>query len=301
MISMKKILFPTDFSECADAALAWAMMLARSFDAELIMFHAVVLHGDDVGDEFYSRFPDLDKLTQVLLSNADSRLVKAIEDLGKITVRRKVRRGISAPDEIIDFARDEAVDLIAMGTHGRRGLRHLILGSVAERVLRHADCPVPTVKKAAKPMHDVVRLQKIVLPVDFSEANKQAVRYACALAGALDAEIEVVHVFEQSVHPSFYAIGKKSLMEVDPGLESRAELAINEFMQEIGADTKFTYTLVEGSPAEEIAKAAAKNRDAMIVIGSHGAGALERLVVGSTTEKVLRLAECPVLVTKPGD
>lgn len=301
MISVKKILFPTDFSGGADAALAWAAKLANSFEAELIMFHAVVLHGDDVGEEVYSRFPDLDQVSEALLEHADSRLGKSASGLGDLKIRQMVRRGLSASDEIIRFAQDEAVDLIVMGTHGHKGLRHLILGSVTERVVRYADCPVMAVRLPGTPPHETVKLNRIVLPVDFSEFNRLTARYAHALAEIFSAEIEAVHVFEQTVHPSFYAIGVQSIFEVDTDLKGRAEKAVEDFMRDAGVDMQFKCTLVEGRSAEEIAKVAARNTGSIVIIGSHGSGGLERLIMGSTTEKLLRLAECPVLVVKPDE
>jgi nucleotide-binding universal stress UspA family protein len=301
MISIRKILFPTDFSVCADAALAWSVMLAQGFDSELIMFHAVVLHGDDAGDEVYSRFPDLEKVNRAREQSADSKLGKAISGIDKLVVRQKVRRGFSAPDEIINYAREEKADLIVLGTHGRKGLQHLLLGSVAERVVRFADCPVLAVRCLPdRPRREVV-LNRIVLPVDFSAHNDRAARYATVLAASLGAEIEVVHVFTRGIPPTFYSIGKESIFEVDTGLVGRAEQAINDFMRRAGVEKPYRTTLVEGRPAEEIAKAAAKGDCSLVVMSSHGAGAVERMLIGSTTERVLRLAECPVLVIKPGE
>jgi len=300
MISMKKILFPTDFSRCAESALAWSTMLAKNFEAELTMFHAVVLHGDDVGDEVYSRFPDLNSLIKTLEENADTRLETAIPDRGEVSVRQVVRRGISAAEEIINFAESEKFDLIAIGTHGRRGLGKLLLGSVADRVIRFCSCPVLAVRCRGDETPGVVDIDRIMLPIDFSEPSRLAARYALALAGAVGVELEVVHVIDQTVHPSFYSVGKESLFELDPDLRARAEAAISDFMKEAGADVGYTTTITEGRPSSEIARLAKETRNTLVVIASHGAGALERVMIGSTTERVVHQADCPVLVVKPG-
>lgn len=78
MLSIKKVLFPTDFSETADHAMNWALMLAKNFEAHLDMLHTVVLHADDVGEEVFSRFPDIDECIKSLMTNADSRLEKPL-------------------------------------------------------------------------------------------------------------------------------------------------------------------------------------------------------------------------------
>ena len=301
MIALNRILFPTDFSECADAALAWAIMLATKFEAELTLFHAVVLHSDDVGDEVYSRFPDLDRCIESLVDEADGRLGRAVPAGGKLVVRRQVRRGIRASDEIVGYCAEGAFELVVMGTYGRRGLGHLLLGSVAERVVRLAPCPVLTVHHDAEHPGDIAELRRVVLPIDFSDPSRLAVRYAVTFARALGAELEVAHVFERGVHPSFYSIGRESVFEVDPGLRERAEEAIGEFMREAGADLPYRSVLLEGKPAAEIAKLAGSDRNTMVVLATHGAGGLERAMLGSTAERVVRLAGCPVLTVKPGE
>lgn len=301
MISIKKVLFPTDFSECADAALPWAVAIAKNFESELTMFHAVVLHGDDVGDEVYSRFPDFDKIIQIVMKNANTRLDQTIPDKDEVSIRQRVGRGISAADEILDLSIEEEMDLIVLGTHGRKGLRHLILGSVAEQVVRYAPCPVLTVRCPSDGPSEYADLKRIVLPVDFSEHSKLAARYAVALAEKASAELVVMHVIDQTVHPSFYSVGKESLLELDLELQNRTKAAIVEFMVEAGAKIDFGCEVAEGKPAAEITRYADANKDSLIIIASHGAGAMERLLMGSTAERVVRMAESPVLVVKLGE
>ncbi len=298
MISMKKILFPTDFSECADHALVWAIMLAKNFEAELTMLHAVVLHGDDVGEEVYSRFPDLDQVVETLIENADTRLETSIPDKGEVNIRQAVRRGVSASEEILEFVEQEGTDLITIGTHGRSGLGKFLMGSVADRVIRHCSCPVLAVRCGDGPPPERVDIRSILLPIDFSDHSEFAARYAFALAGTIGAELRVVHVIDQTVHPSFYAVGKESLLELDPDLQSRAEAAIDDFLRDVSGGIPYEKEIVEGNPAAEIARLSMEGRDCLIVIASHGAGGLERLMMGSTTEKVVHMTECPVMIIK---
>lgn len=297
MLSIKKILFPTDFSENADAALSLALLLAKNFEAELDMLHAVVLHGDDVGEDVYSRFPDIDRCITMLMENADSKLEKTIEDSGKLTVRQAVRRGFSAVDEILGFSREENVDLIVMGTHGRRGLRHMLLGSVAEEVVRSADCPVLTVRRT-KDFTGKIDIRRILLPTDFSGHSALAARYANVLAKILGAKLDVLHVIDSTVHPAYHAAGISSPTKLDAKLTERLKSTALEFLQAAGVTAEHTIHIGEGKPEMEIARMADEAKDTLIIIACHGAGALERMLLGSTTERVIRLAASPVLTVK---
>ena len=301
MISINKILFPTDFSECAESALNWAIMLAKNFEAELTMLHAVVLHSDDVGEEVYSRFPDLEQIIKTLENNADTRLETALPDSGEVSVKQVVRRGYDATDVILEFAEAENVDLITIGTHGRGGLGKLVLGGIANRIIKLSPCPVLAVKCDQKGPAERVDIKRIVLPTDFSNHSKLAARYAVALARAVGAQLDVVHVVDQAVHPSFYAIGKESLLELDPELEGRIRKATSDFINEVAPDVQYNTVVREGRPAEEIAELAGTGPDTLVVIASHGAGGLERLMLGSTTDRVLRKTPCPVLIVKLGE
>ena len=147
MIRLQKILFPTDFSPCADRAFDLALLLAQHFGAELHMFHAVVLHEDDPHNPAH-HFPDPEAIHHRLERLADSEMARLLERQGATEARiRQVKsRGISAAPSILEYADECDADLIVMGTEGRRGPSHLLLGSVAEEVVGHARCPVLTVR-----------------------------------------------------------------------------------------------------------------------------------------------------------
>jgi nucleotide-binding universal stress UspA family protein len=147
MIALKTVLVATDFSEPSDAALAYGRELARTFHAELIVFHvaedmAARAYGAD-GFVFFEPTLQHDleaaarKQIDALVSDEDRQL------LGATTIVRTSRAPALA---IVQYARDAGVDLIVMGTHGRGGMAHLLMGSVAERVVRTAPCPVLTVR-----------------------------------------------------------------------------------------------------------------------------------------------------------
>jgi universal stress protein A len=144
MIAIRKILVPVDFSETSDVAVTYGRHLAQTFDAQLILLHIV----DDLAARIATTTPgyiDLSKLQGEMEQSARSRLGELGDDPAR-TRAALVTANPPAP-AIVDYATDAKVDLIVMGTHGRSGVAHLFLGSVAERVVRSAPCPVLTVRQ----------------------------------------------------------------------------------------------------------------------------------------------------------
>ncbi len=141
----KKICCPVDFSEPSRVALRVAASLARRYGAELAIFHAYPVPGYTLPEG--SVVPSTHML-QELANETDTHLAewkREAEDLG--VPRVVTAQGVGEPAaEIVDYARESGMDLLVIGTHGRTGLSHAILGSVAERVVRHASCPVLTIR-----------------------------------------------------------------------------------------------------------------------------------------------------------
>jgi nucleotide-binding universal stress UspA family protein len=139
-MQIKRILFPTDFSENAEYAFQYALTFAREFGAKLYVLHVIY---------FPPQMPEYDigQVIDGLVKNAEKTLKKLIEKTKETEVifHPEVRVGVEY-SEITELAEKEKIDLIVLGTHGRTGLAHAFLGSVAERVVRHAACPVLTVK-----------------------------------------------------------------------------------------------------------------------------------------------------------
>ena len=140
MIDLKRILVPTDFSETSEAALRYGTELARQYTGRLYLLHVVENPGEaakadiPIGLFETMRTAALDRLGQLVTSH----------ELRKFRPECAMRLG-AAPNEIVRYAQDHEIDLIVMGTHGRRGIARVVLGSVAERVVRTAPCPVLTV------------------------------------------------------------------------------------------------------------------------------------------------------------
>ena len=151
MINLKTILVPFDFSECSEAALRYGLELARRFDAHVHLLHVVQ---DPLTQPWAAEgfsiplFEVVDKWQK----EAKERLALSVPaaDADRVTIAATVAWPYS---EILRYALEHNVDLIVMGTHGRGGVSHLLLGSIAEKVVRRAPCPVLTVRS---PQHDFV-------------------------------------------------------------------------------------------------------------------------------------------------
>jgi nucleotide-binding universal stress UspA family protein len=145
MLSIRRILFPTDFSEPAEYAWSYALTFAQEFGAEVHLLH--VIAPPPRLTEAYAVSFDPARMVESLTAEATGsmdRQVEAAKARG-LVFRRDVREGVDYR-EIIDYASKHDIDLIVMATHGRTGLAHVLLGSVAEKVVRKAPCPVLTIK-----------------------------------------------------------------------------------------------------------------------------------------------------------
>lgn len=148
MLAIRRILFPTDFSEHADHAWSYALTFAREFGAELHLLH--VLAPPPRLTETYATDLDPEKLLEAFRAEATEALARHLQDAKNrgLECRVEIRVGVDFR-EIIDYARSAEADLIVMATHGRTGLAHALMGSVAEKVVRKAGCPVLTIKHPA--------------------------------------------------------------------------------------------------------------------------------------------------------
>jgi nucleotide-binding universal stress UspA family protein len=153
MIALKNVLVATDFSEPSDAALAYGRELAQAFDATLHVLHVVEnLAARAASDAYPMMLPTMQRdLEDAAWNRLEGILTSA--DRQTLAAKPVVRVGLQPAGEIVEYAREARIDLIVMGTHGRGAVAHLLMGSVAERVVRIAPCPVLTVRH---PEHEFV-------------------------------------------------------------------------------------------------------------------------------------------------
>lgn len=299
MMKLNRLLLPTDFSRCADQALTHAIHLARQYDAELHMLHAVVLHGDDPANSAL-HFPEIEELRARMMKAAATKMTKDLSAYPShdLRVKQAQVRGFSTAPAIFEYAKHNDIDLIVMGTHGRRGLGHLLLGSVAEEVVRLASVPVLTVRERETPK-PFEKVRRILAPVDFSQHARQALRYAMEIAAAYDARLQLLHVVEEAIHPAFYSVSVNTWYQQVPELMTNSKREMEKMLDEVdGPAVPHEIHVVEGHAVRDIIKFAETYNTDLIVIATHGLTGIEHLLLGSTTEKVVRIAPCPVLTVK---
>ena len=299
MLTIERILFPTDFSEASERALDAALALAVEFDAELHMLHAVVLHSDDPNDPAH-HFPDADEIRLRLEQTAESRMASGIaaRPARGVRVSRHQRRGMSVAPVILEQAEEVDADLIVMSTHGRRGLENVLLGSVTEEVLRLARCPVLTIRSGTDAA-SFPAAGPILVPVDFSAHSRQALTLARELASRIGARVQVLHVFERPIHPEIY-LGGMPLDSPDfRTVETSLREALDTFVRDTpGPDVQIGNFVLEGRAVPVILEFADQHDVGLIVIATHGLTGLAHVLLGSVSEKIVRRAECPVLTAR---
>lgn len=283
---MKKILFPTDFSEQAKRALPHAINMAAFEGGELHLLHVVVLHGPT------------SPLTEEFSGEEEARAALDGLQTGETRVVHAVRRAIAASPAILDYAAENDVDLIVMGSHGRRGFRRLLLGSVTEEVVRAGRWPVLTVRTGRGDDETSPNYGAILAPVDFSSHTEFGVRTAVDLARRFSAELHLVHVIDIPIIPEIY--GPVATPAVDAKrAAAKATERLGELAQALAPEMKVRTQVRVGGAAHEILGAAEERGIDLIVLPTHGFSGLDRLLMGSVTEAVLRRARCPVLTLKP--
>jgi nucleotide-binding universal stress UspA family protein len=285
-----KILVATDFSTTADRAEKLAFELAAGLGAELHLIHVrVILEDPHMAEEHQLEIERLrsftDEATEVALAQAGT------AERG-VSVETHLVRGISAFEAIAETASDLGCDLIVMGTHGRRGIKHLLLGSVAENVVRSARVPVLTVRPDARTAPGGPT--RILVPYDFSEPSATAVETAAAWADAFGAELTLLHVVEPVAYPEFYTINVVS-DDVLAKLRDRATEALDRAAEELLDDRPADTQVLIGRAADTIVAEAESGGFDLVIMGTRGLSALEHLVLGSVAEAVLRRCPVPLL------
>ena len=299
MLQLQKILFPTDFSRCAEQALAHAVFLAEKYEAEIHVLHVITIFKDQPS-VVSNEIAETKEMVRQLEDVAEKQLNKILDSHSSndIKITTEIKRGISAAPTILEYASENKVSLIVMGTHGRRGLGHLLLGSAAEEVVRLAPCPVLTIRELKEPK-SVMQVNNILVPIDFSNHSEKALTYASEIAQSYNAQLQVLHIIEETMHPAFSLSGKSSVFDLFPGIEDDSRRRAERMLKEVVSDKiKSSIYIKGGRAASDIINFAKENSTDLIVIATHGLTGLEHMLLGSVTEKVVRMAHCPVFTVK---
>lgn len=302
MVEFSRILWPVDFSEQARHALRYAVSIARWYESAITALH---VHSGHRLAENVPEFAmvEYDVLTPTQEKRLSSELQKFIEQDGPIDVPLQVV--VASGDitfEILKQAAAMPADLVVMGTHGRSGFEQLVLGSVTEKLLRKAPCPVMSVppRDPAEDTASTPLFKRILCPVDFSESSMRALHYAMSLAQEADAHLIVLHV--QEFLESAGERVRFPIVDLEE-YRRRYEQDSRERLERAIPETVRAYCRVEtlftvGRAYREILRIAEERHAELLVMGVRGQGTLERLFFGSTTNHVVRQASCPVLTLR---
>jgi nucleotide-binding universal stress UspA family protein len=290
------LLHPTDFSSCSDEALAYALGLARASDTTIDVLHVLTLYEPGY-DEGIDDTPAAEALRAKLKARVHERLDELVASEGDdVRLHPVVEQGLSAAPAICAFAETHGTEVIVMGTHGRTGLRHFVLGSVAEQVVRHAPCSVLTIREGAAASHRA--LQRILVPFDFSDHARHALALAKTYAARHEAQLDVLYVIEPLSTPTTLA-GALTLSDLVPDIRNTALQNLKQAYDAIEGPTVVAkFHVTEGHAASVITDCAESLGSDLVCIATHGLSNAQRFFLGSVAERVVRRSSCPVYVVR---
>lgn len=303
MIEIGRVLCPIDFSDTSRHALEYAVVLARWYGSRVTVLHAcavpaavpVAPYGGPAGIE-----PAV--LSVPRRAQVQQELERFVQPFLDPQVRVDLRLGDGLPiEEILRASTECQPDLIVLGTHGRSGFERLLLGSVTERVLRKAPCPVLTVPPRAADIRPPA-FGRILCAVDFSPSSLRGLEYALSLAQESDASLVVLNVLELLTDLEHYEVpgfnftdyAASVIRETRDRLTASIPAAAREYCE-------ITELVLTGKPHREILALARENQMDLVVMGVRGRGVADLAIFGSTTQQVVRAAPCPVLTIRSDD
>jgi nucleotide-binding universal stress UspA family protein len=278
-ISFKNILFLTDFTEASQAACSYAMAFARKFGARLYPAHVV---------EAFIPTELQTPVTPEILANL---VAKRSEDLAHLVKDFKAEYQVLVADGAIEnvvpaWTAEHGIDLIVMGTHGRKGMDRFFLGSTAETIFRAANCPVLTVGPNVKPSSESeLALNKVLFATSLTKEAEPALSYALSFAHGCDAKLAILHVVQTETEaPPYLATGV-------------AWQKLRELVEEENLEHKPEFFVGDGDPDRRILEHAQRTRPDLIVLGLAREKTSTHFRRGIAS-KVVSLAPCPVLTIR---
>jgi len=302
---LSRILVPLDGSPLAEAVMPQVAELAAVRKAEVVLLRVALAHAFPGADPVEAQVRAVDE--------AESYLGKLESDLVAqgLTVKSVVRYGHAA-EEILDHARVGGVTLIAMSTHGRSGIRRWVLGSVAETVVRHSPVPVLLLRAtgpfaasvgAAEPARvptaqtpaPSVRIRRILCPVDLAPECRDLMATAGAIADRFGADLTILHVVYDPLDVTCSHIPHPPLEQLREEMIRSAEDTLRRYIRRALASVpRASMVVVAGTPFRQIVRFAQTHQVDLIVMGTAGRTGLDHAIMGSTAERVVRTAPCPV-------
>jgi len=284
-ITLKNILFATDFSQAADAAAPIAIQIARRYGAKVYGVHV------NRFDDYTAAAPN----AWAAMAEAAEKETK--EDAGRLNeqlqgVEHEVVIGEGNLWEVLsNVIQQKEIELVVVGTRGRTGFGKTLLGSVAEQILRQSPCPVLTVGPHVNPWSDeYVKMREIVYATDLATDTPVAAPYAISLAQENQAHLVLLHVIENP-KPG-------DLVDSPEGVNLKARKLQQLVTEQVGFWCEPTYIVEQGPAAEKILDVAKRRHTDLIVLGARPAKGLATHLNAGTVHKVVSQATCPVLTVR---
>jgi nucleotide-binding universal stress UspA family protein len=309
MTDIKSILCPIDFSDFSRHALSHAIQLARWFTSTVTVLYVYPPPGAPppvVFGGLPGPLPPFPPLTvspgatvQELRAEVD-KFVRTVDATG-VTMRIDARSGVPVAG-ILEEASAQRSDLIVLGTHGHSGFDRWVLGSVTEKILRKASCPVMTIPPPVTdpPRDALVLFKRILCALDFSDASLKGLAYSLSLAKEADADLLLLHVIEGMPDAPHWREPNDSV--IVEYLRLSEQDALKRMQAAIPQDARVwcrpEQILTTGRPYEEILRVARERGAHLIVMGIHGRNPIDLMFFGSTTNHVVRGSTCPVLTLR---
>lgn len=295
MWNIRHILCPMDFSPPSHRAFRYAVELARAYGATLHLLHVrprlssgVAFNDEDSPRPFLVDEPSLRRRLRDLAMVARASDVQ----VKPLLLRGSVRSVTEAT------ARSCRADVVILGTHGYRGWERWTLGSTAEHLLRRLPVPLLLIPGTLRRLTPLSRLRRVLVTTDFSQGSLEAIGYAVELGREFNGRLTLLHVV-----PTLSRLVARLSYRFSPAERSRhLRVAASVLRQLIPdePDADITPKVASGVPYRAILDLASKERSDLIVMNIHGAGFMERALLGTTAERVIRASPCPVLAIPPG-
>jgi len=294
-LQISSVLVAIDFSAPSLEAIEAALPLITHFGADLHLVH--VFEPDYLSSSIVAIplvVPELE---------VGQRVRRRLRDLAKdysVPLRRENIHAIRGRpfEEICRLAREIDIDLIVIATRGHTGLKHLVLGSTAERVVRYSPCPVLVIRESdsrKKPAPQLATFRKILVPVDFSDCSMKGLGYAKALAREFKAKL----ILLRSIALEYYVASDEYARYDFPLLMQQADRTAKQQMRDLVQQTNWNgieTSIQIGHAGQQICTEASDRKADLIAISTHGKTGFKHVLLGSTAEYVVRHASCPVLV-----
>lgn len=294
-----RILLATDFSKWALRAEEYACCLAATWRATLTVLTVL-----EFPPGMNPEYPVNQVYLGELMKAGTKQLVelKARASSRGIALHTRIATGIPC-EEVLAAVKAEDSDLVIVGTKGKSGLEHVLLGSTAERVIRTAPCPVLTVRMDREELSSGeagpcggISFNRILVPVDFSDCSLEAVEYAALMAQRHSASLTLLHVLEPVSYGLDFTLLQSGKREE---MRERLTARLGDMTQALVEAKIQTGSLVRGgTPFESILDSARTIPADLIVMGTHGRRGLSHTLSGSVAEAVLRRSHCPVLTVR---